>query len=90
MLELVTWAQLVPSHDISMTTVAVPALADACMTSAGAARATMTSVVGPVVVAGVAVNVPLGHPLVAAVAVPSVQRRRKIASALPRIMVASS
>src|SRR5215475_8507902 len=67
MLELVTCAQLVPSHDISMTTVAVP-VPDACITSAGAARATITSVVGPVVVAGAGERVPLGHPLVAAAA----------------------
>src|SRR5215475_2329972 len=67
MLELVTCAQLVPSHDISITTVAVP-VPDACITSAGAARAMITSVVGPVVVAGAGERVPLGHALVAAVA----------------------
>src|SRR5215510_13691077 len=65
MLELVTCAQLVPSHDISMTTVAVP-VPDACMTSAGAARATTISVVGPVAVIGAGARVPLGHVLVAA------------------------
>src|SRR5262245_35583629 len=51
MLELVTCAQFVPSHDISMTTVAVP-VPEACMTNAGAPRALIVSVVGPVVVAG--------------------------------------
>src|SRR5215469_2420733 len=65
MLELVTWAQLVPSQDISMTTVAVPALDVACMTSAGAARATSTSTVGPVAVR-VPPSCPEGHVLVAA------------------------
>src|SRR5215475_7638820 len=65
MLELVTCAQLVPSHDISITTVAVP-VPEACMTSAGAARATTISVVGPVAVIGAGASVPLGHVLVAA------------------------
>src|SRR5215813_1257405 len=65
MLELVTCAQLVPSHDISMTTVAVP-VPEACMTSAGAARAMTISVVGPVAVIGAGASVPLGQVLVAA------------------------
>ncbi len=50
MLEFCTCAQFVPSHEISTTTVAVPALEVACTASAGAARATSTSGVGPVVV----------------------------------------
>src|SRR5215468_9734401 len=68
MLEFCTCAQFVPSHDISTTTVAVPALVDACIASAGAARATITSVVGPVAVAGVGASVPVAHVLVAAAA----------------------
>src|SRR5215475_142893 len=68
-LELVTCAQFVPSHDISMTTVAVP-VPDACITNAGAPLALMTSVVGPVAVAGDgASEPPTAHGLVAAPAV---------------------
>src|SRR5215475_3211852 len=63
-----TWPQFTPSHDCSSATVAVPALVTACKLNAGAARATMISVVGPVVVAGVGANVPLGHVFVAAYA----------------------
>src|SRR5215469_5074217 len=68
MLELVTCAQFVPSQDISMTTVAVPAVELACMTSAGVpAFALMTSVVGPVVVAGDGASAaPTAHGFVAA------------------------
>src|SRR5262252_9253242 len=74
MLEFWTCAQFVPSHDISITTVAVPALVVACRTRAGAARATITSVVGPVAVSGVPVNVPLAHDLVAAWAAVATRR----------------
>src|SRR5215475_8567576 len=75
MLELVTCAQFVPSQDISMTTVAVPAVELACMTSAGVpALALMTSVVGPVVVAGDgAREAPTPHVLVAACAEPAIR-----------------
>src|SRR5262245_54690703 len=83
MLELVTCAQFVPSQDISITTVAVPVPA-ACMTNAGAPLALMTSVVGPVAVAGDgAREPPTAHGLVAACA--DVANRKKASTnfALP-------
>src|SRR5215472_13185562 len=74
MLELATGAQFVPSHDISTTTVAVPAGEVACTTSAGAARAISTSTVGPVVVS-VPPSCPEGHVLVAATALEATSKR---------------
>src|SRR5215475_399557 len=82
-LELVTCAQFVPSHDISMTTVAVP-VPDACITNAGAPLALMTSVVGPVAVAGDgASEPPTAHGLVAACADAAKRKEARTNFALP-------